>query len=113
MSLADTVSKWVKIDNRIQQLNAEMKQLRNDKNNLECILTNYAKKNNIENSSIRIDNNKIKFSVTKSSEPITFKYLETKLCNLITNETQLQKTIDYLKENRQVKYNYSVKQINK
>lgn len=112
MSLNDTLSKWVKIDNKIQQLNSELKTLRNDKNMLENILTNYARDNNMENSTIKVNNNKIKFSVTKNSEPITFKYLERNLCNIIKNEDQLHKTIDYLKSNREIKYNYSVKQVN-
>ena len=88
MSLNDTLSKWVKIDNKIQQLNSELKTLRNDKNTLENILTNYARDNNMENSTIKVNNNKIKFSVTKNSEPITFKYLERNLCNIIKNEDQ-------------------------
>ena len=113
MSLNDTVTKWIKIDNKIQELNAELKQLRHDKNILETALTNYAKDNNMENSTVKVNNNKIKFSVTKTAEPITFKYLERNLCNIIKNEDQLQKTIEYLKDNREVKHNYSVKQVNK
>lgn len=111
MSLNDTLAKWIKIDNRIQELNAELKQLRNDKNILENALTKYAKDNKIENSTVKVNNNKIKFSVTKTSEPITFKYLERNLCNIIKNEDQLQKTMEYLKDNREVKYNYSIKQV--
>jgi hypothetical protein len=113
MSVNDTADKWIKIDNRIQQLSAELKQLRHDKNILESTLTNYAKENDMENSTVRVNNNKIKFSVTKTAEPITFKYLERNLCNIIKNEEQLQKTMEYLKDNREVKYNYSVKQVNK
>ena len=113
MSLNDTVAKWIKFDNKIQELNAELKQLRNDKNVLETALTNYAKDNDMENSTVKVNNNKIRFSVTKSAEPITFKYLEKNLCNIIKSEDQLQKTMEYLKDNREVKYNYSVKQVNK
>lgn len=111
MSLNDTLTKWINIDNRIQELNAELKQLRNDKNILENALTKYAKDNKIENSTVKINNNKIKFNVTKTSEPITFKYLERNLCNIIKNEDQLQKTMEYLKDNREIKYNYSIKQV--
>jgi hypothetical protein len=113
MSLNDTLTKWINIDNRIQELNAELKQLRNDKNILENALTKYAKDNKIENSTVKVNNNKIKFGVTKTTEPITFKYLERNLCNIIKNEDQLQKTMEYLKDNREVKYNYTIKQVNK
>jgi|UniRef100_A0A6C0IMN2 hypothetical protein len=113
MSLNDTVTKWILIDNKIQELNAELKQLRHDKNILESALTNYAKDNDMENTTVKVNNNKIKFSVTKTVEPITFKYLERNLCNIIKSEEQLQKTMEYLKDNREVKQTYSVKQVNK
>jgi len=113
MSLNETIAKWIDIDNKIQELNAEIKELKMNKNKLDIALTKYAKDNNMENSIIKVNNNKIKFSVTKTSEPITFKYLERNLCNIIKNENQLQKTINYLKDNREIKYNYSIKQINK
>lgn len=113
MNLNDTMTKWIKIDNKIQELNAELKQLRSDKNILENALTKYAKNNDLENSVVKVNNNKVKFCVTKSSEPITFKYLERNLCNIIKSEEQLQKTMDYLKDNREIKYNYSMKQVNK
>lgn len=113
MSLNDTVTKWIIIDNKIQELNAELKQLRHDKNILESALTSYAKDNDMENTTVKVNNNKIKFSVTKTVEPITFKYLERNLCNIIKSEEQLQKTMEYLKDNREVKQTYSVKQVNK
>ena len=92
---------------------AELKQLRHEKSILENTLTNYAKVNNIENSVVKVNNNKVKFSVTKTAEPITFKYLEKNLCNIIKNEDQLQKTIVYLKDNREVKHVCSIKQVYK
>ena len=113
MSLNETIAKWIDIDNKIQELNAEIKELKLNKNKLDIALTKYAKDNNMENTIIKVNNNKIKFSVTKTSEPITFKYLERNLCNIIKNENQLQKTMNYLKDNREIKYNYSIKQINK
>jgi len=113
MSINDTITKWVAFDNKIQKLNAELKQLRHEKSILENTLTNYAKVNNIENSVVKVNNNKVKFSVTKTAEPITFKYLEKNLCNIIKNEDQLQKTIVYLKDNREVKHVCSIKQVYK
>lgn len=113
MSLNDTVTKWIKIDDKIQEMTAELKQLRNDKIILENALTSYAKDNNMENSTVKVNNKKIKFNVTKTAEPITLKYLEKNLCSIIKNEDQLHKTIEYLKNNREVKYNYSVKQVYK
>ena len=62
MSLNDTVSKWINIDNRIQELSTEIKQLRSDKNILETSLVKYAKDNNMENSAVKINNNKINIS---------------------------------------------------
>lgn len=113
MNLNQTLQKWISLDSKMKEMNEELKMIRNEKNNLEAILNKYAKDNEMENKVINVNDNKIKFAVTKTSEPITFKYLEKNLGNIIKNENQLEKTMEYLKENREIKYNYSIKQMQK
>lgn len=113
MEIKESISKWIELDTKMQNLSALLKEVRTEKNNLETIILNYAEKNNLENRVVEVNNKKVKFNVSKTTEPITFKYLEKNLSNIIKNEDQLQKTIDYLKDNRETKYNYSIKQFNK
>jgi len=83
MSFENKIQQWVSIDNQLKILNEKMKLLRESKNELSEDITNYASKNNLSNSTIQISDGKIKFANTRVAEPLTFKYLERSLAEII------------------------------
>ena len=103
MSFDNDIQKWIQIDNHLKKLNEQSKQLREQRNTLESNLTNYAKTNNITDKTIKVNNDKIKFVNTKVPEPLTFKYLEKTLGEIIKNETQVQLIMEHIKQKRSVK----------
>jgi len=103
MSFENKIQQWVQIDNQLKKLNEEIKQLRDQRNSLETNLTTYAKTNNMSDKTIKIDNDKLKFVDTKVAEPLTFKYLEKTLGEIIKNETQVQLIMEHIKQKRTVK----------
>ena len=103
MSFDSKVQQWVQIDNELKKLNDHVKQLREQRNVLETTITNYAKTNNMTDSTIQINKDKLKFVDTKVPEPLTFKYLEKTLGEIIKNESQVQLIMEHLKQQRVVK----------
>jgi len=103
MSFENKIQQWLQIDNQLKKLNEEIKQLRDQRNSLETNLTTYAKTNNMSDKTIKIDNDKLKFVDTKVAEPLTFKYLEKTLGEIIKNETQVQLIMEHIKQKRTVK----------
>ena len=103
MSFENKIQQWVQIDNQLKQLNEQSKQLREQRNTLETNLTNYAKSNNISNTTIKVNNDKLKFTDTKVPEPLTFKYLEKTLGEIIKNESQVKVIMDHIKQKRSIK----------
>lgn len=103
MSFDNKIQQWVQIDNQLKKLNEQAKQLREQRNTLETNLTNYAKSNNISNTTIKVNNDKLKFTDTKVPEPLTFKYLEKTLGEIIKNESQVKVIMDHIKQKRSVK----------
>lgn len=103
MSFENKIQQWVQIDNQVKKLNDQVKQLREQRNSLETNLTSYVKTNNITDATIKINNDKIKFVDTKVSEPLTFKYLEKTLGEIINNETQVQAIMEHIKQKRTFK----------
>jgi hypothetical protein len=97
------IKQWVQIDNQLKELNDKTRELREKRNILEKNITTYAASNNLSNSTIQIGDGKLKFSDTKVSEPITFKYLEKTLGEIIKNESQVQVIMDYIKQKRSIK----------
>jgi hypothetical protein len=103
MSFENKIQQWVQIDNQLKKLNEQIKQLRDQRNSLETNLTTYAKSNNMSDKTIKIDNDKLKFVDTKVPEPLTFKYLEKTLGEIIKNETQVHLIMEHIKQKRTVK----------
>ena len=103
MSFENQIQQWVQLDNQLRNLNEHIKDLREKRNTLEKNITNYVASNNISNSAIQIGDGKLKFVNTKVPEPLTFKYLEKTLGEIIKNENQVQLIMDHIKQKRAVK----------
>lgn len=103
MSFEQQIQQWVSIDNKIRLLNDQIKDLREKKMKLSDNLNDYAKDNNLSNATIQISDGKLKFANTKVQSPLTFKYLEKSLNEIIKNENQVKQIVEYIKNKRDVK----------
>jgi hypothetical protein len=103
MSFENQIQQWVLLDNQLKQLNEKVKDLRYKRNDLEENITTYASENNLSNATVKISDGKLKFTNTKVQEPITFKYLEKTLAEVIKNESQVKLIMEHLKQKRSVK----------
>ena len=103
MSFENQIQQWVSLDNQLKQLNDKVKELRDKRNDLEENITTYASENNLSNATVKISDGKLKFTNTKVQEPLTFKYLEKTLGEVIKNESQVKLIMEHLKQKRAVK----------
>jgi hypothetical protein len=103
MSFEQQIQQWVSFDNKIRILNEQIKELREKKMKLSDNLNDYAKENNLSNATIQISDGKLKFASTKVQSPLTFKYLEKSLGEIIKNENQVKQIVEYIKNKREVK----------
>jgi seryl-tRNA synthetase len=100
MSFENQIQQWVSLDNQVKKLNEQVKELRDKRNNLEENITKYAISNNLSNATIQISDGKLKIVNTKVTEPLTFKYLEKVLKEVIKNESQVELILSHLKQKR-------------
>jgi hypothetical protein len=103
MSFEGQIQQWVSIDNQLKQLNEKTKDLREKRNVLEQNITTYASNNNLSNSTVQISDGRLKFTNTKIPEPLTFKYLEKTLGEVIKNESQVKLIMEHIKQKRNIK----------
>ena len=92
-----------------RQLTDQIKNLRERKNTLNDAIFNHVENSNLTNTAIQISDGKIKFIKTKDTQVLTFKYLETCLHEIIKNDDQVNKIIEYVKNKRDVKYVAEIK----
>ena len=103
MSFENQIQQWVSIDNQLKNINEKAKELREKRNVLEQSITNYASSNNLSNASIKISDGRLKFTNTRVPEPITLKYLEKTLSEVIKNESQAKLIMDHIRQKRNIK----------
>ena len=103
MNFEGQIQEWVSIDNQLKQLNEKVKNLREKRNSLEDNITNYVKDNNLSNATVKISDGKLKFTNTRVAEPLTFKYLEKTLGEVIRNDSQVKLIMEHIKQKRDVK----------
>jgi hypothetical protein len=103
MSFENQVQQYVSVDNQIKILNEKIKTLRDTRNVLTERLTSHATSNNMMNSTINISDGKLRFTDVKVQSPLTFKYVERVLGEVIVNKLQVSQIMEHLKQKREVK----------
>ena len=109
MSFEEQIQQWVQIDNQLKSFSEKIKELRDKKNNIFQQINNNIDEKQLNNATIKITNGQLKFVKIKETQPLTFKYLETCLSEIIKNEEQVKKIVEYIKNKRQVNYITEIK----
>jgi hypothetical protein len=102
--LVNNVKDWVKIDNEITQLKAEIKNKTNKKKSLTENLVTVMKTNNID--CFDINGGSLVYKQNKIKKPISGKTLLAALQNYYKNDEKIAKEItQHVLDNREVKIN--------
>ena len=102
-SFEQQVTQWLQLDNEIKEYNEKLKVVREKRQQLEENLTKYASSNNLSNNTIQVNGAKLKFTEMRVAEPLTFRYLERTLSEVIKNPAQAKLILDHIKQNREIK----------
>jgi hypothetical protein len=105
------LNKWIQIDEQIKAHNEKIKELRDKKQTLNTNLMNYASNHNLTNSTLKINDNKIRFCNVKTQQAITLSYLQKCLGEIIKNESQSTQIFEYIKNNRESKVVPEIKRL--
>jgi hypothetical protein len=111
MEFEQQIQQWVAIDNQMKILNDKMKELRDKKYNISEQINSHIETSQLSNTSIKLSDGHLKFIKVKETQQLTFKYLETCLSEIIKNEEQVKKIVDYIKNKREVKYVPEIKRL--
>ena len=109
MSFEREIQQWVTLDNEIKILNEKARGLREKRGILEKSITTQAQSNNLSNANIKISDGNLRFINTKVTEPLTFRYLEKSLNEVIKNESQVKSIVEYIKQKRNTKIVQEIK----
>ena len=113
MSFQQNIQQWVHIDNQIKNITETLKELREQKNSITNKINEHIETNQLSNVSVKIGDGRLRFVKVKETQQLTFKYLETCLREIIKNEEQVTKIVEYIKNKRDVSYVTEIKRLYK
>ena len=113
MSFENQIQQWVSLDNQMKICNEKIKELREKRNTLTENIQQYANTHKLSNSTVQISDGKLKFVETRVAEPLTFKYLEKSLSEIIKNDSQVKIIMDHIKQKREIKVVSEIKRFYK
>ena len=97
------VKRWVILDTQLKMVQEKVKTMREEKQHLSTEICDYLDKNNMAHKKIGIHDRDLRVYEKKEYSPLTFTFLETHLATLMTDPTQVDFVIDYLKDHREIK----------
>jgi len=106
MSFENQIQQWVSIDNQLRLASERVKELREKRTN---ITNELIAKNTLNHNKIPISDGHLKIVSTRTSEPLTFTYLEKSLKEIIKNETQVKIILEHIKNSRATRSNIEIK----
>lgn len=109
MNLEEQLQQWVILDNQLKSVSEKVKEIRDKKNILAEQINKHVETKNLINTSIKLNDGQLKFIKVKETQPLTFKYLETCLSEIIKSEDQVKKIVEYIKNKREVSYISDIK----
>ena len=103
------IKEWVTIDNKIKDLNSELKLLREQKKIKLDNLVKYHNDNNLNGRAITISDGRLEFINNKQLYPITQKNVIDGLNDLFDDESTIKLIIDTINSKRKIKLEQNIK----
>ena len=113
MSLENSIKEWVRLDNRHTELNNELKQLREKKNEFSNEIVNFFELKQISNPTINITGGKINLIDQKTCNPMSYKFLEDCFKEFFKNNDEkiCEDLLNFIKSKRSYSNNKNLKRI--
>ncbi len=109
MSFEDNIKNWVVLDNKIREQSEELRLLKEERNESANYINRFVQERNLQSTVVEISDGKLRFATAKTSQPLTFKYIEECLGDIISDKNQVERIINYIKNKREIKYSQDIK----
>ena len=105
----NNIRQWVAFDNRIKSVNEELRTLRQNRNQKASDIIMYASANRMSNATVNITDGKLKFITSNQTAPLTLKHVENCLKKCMSDETQVDAVMNFIKNTRPTKVTSDIK----
>ena len=110
-TLETKIKRWVELDNRIKETTESVKDIRTEKYVINDEIIELVEEKQLGKATVNISDGKLKFVTAKHTAPLTLSYIEKCLSELITNSSQVEQIMTYIKKNRDTKTTMEIKRL--
>lgn len=103
-SFEDYVKKYVQVDNEIETLQNKLKVMKEWKRKLNQVIVKHMEDKDLVDHTLEISDGTLRYYEKKEYSSMSFTYIEKCLHNMISEPEQVKYVIQYLKDQREVKY---------
>ena len=105
----DSIKDWVTIDNSIKTATETLKQMKTKRSEISDSILDYVETENLNSTTININNGSLKFGTVKQSNGLTLTYVKSCLEQCISNEDDVNSIMDVIKSSREVRVSSEIK----
>jgi len=106
------IKQWVYFDTKIQQFNENIRLAKIGKDQASGFIEHYFLENPSLKDCVEISNGKVRMREKKEYQNLTFIYVNDTLQKMIQNKDVVEKIMQALKENREIKVTKEIKRTN-
>ena len=107
------IFQWTQLDKQLKKINKKASEIRKQKEELQGNICPLIQENKLEDNIFSIPSlqSNVSFKEQKTSESISYKFLEEKFNEYFKSVEEGQQLLQYLKDNRKKEVNYILKSI--
>lgn len=102
-TFVEDIRNWVALDSQLKIINEKTRIMRETRHTLTQRISEYVDANQMRDRKVEISDGSLRFCEKKEYAPLTYGYIEESLNKLIPNPEHVDRIIQHLKENREVK----------
>lgn len=105
------IFQWTQLDKELKKINKKGSEIRKKKEELQGNICPLIQENKLEDNIFSIPSlqSNVSFKEQKTSESISYKFLEDKFNDYFKSPEEAQKLLQYIKDNRKKEVNYVLK----
>ena len=111
MEYNKAIQQWVYYDNKIKEYNEQIKPLRDNKKILEEKIIQFTSNNNLNDHIIKISDGTITFKQQSNQTPLSIKFIEKCLNDIIPSQQSVEKIINYITSQRDTNKKLNIKRL--
>lgn len=109
-SYADKLKRWVILDKQLRFVNNKTREIRESKSKLTQELCEIVQQHpHLGNKAVELNDGELRFVEKREYTPLSFSYIHECLNKVISNPTDVDRIIQYIKENREVRISHEIR----